>query len=101
VSVALLIGAAIGVGWAIFVLGFFGEPSADDRSIAVLGVWAGLCIVSAFMGVAGAIGVLRGGATGRTLAWVASILITVTIVGALAGIAAFMGLWSSRKSSNP
>ena len=101
VSVALLIGAVVCVGWAIFDASFFNEPSADGRSRLVLGAWAGWSIGAAIFGLAGAIGIARRARWGRNVAWTGSMFITATLVGAIPGIAALMGLWSSRTPANP
>ena len=99
---ALLIGAAIDVAWVVFLLQFMQEPSATGRSAAVLVLWFG------FAGAAGGLAVLaaillllRSERSGRPLAWISAGLMTVTCVGAIAGIPALMGLWSSRTAVRP
>jgi hypothetical protein len=101
VSVALLIGAIIAVGWAVFDYSFFNEPSADGRSRLVLGAWAGWSIGAAIFCVIGAFGIIRQAGWARNVAWTASVYMTSTLVGAIPGIAAFMGLWSSRGATKP
>ena len=101
VSVAILIGAAIGVAWALFLLQFMNEPSAVGRPKAVLVIWFGVSLGTACLAVPTAIMLLRRDRSGRPLAWIVSILITATIVGAIAGIPALIGLGSSRRTSRP
>jgi hypothetical protein len=101
VSVALLIGAVIAVAWAAFDVSFFSEPSADARSRLVLGFWAGWSIGAAVIGVIGAIGIVRGARWARNVTLMASVFMVLTLVSALPGIAAFMGLWSSRSPLPP
>jgi hypothetical protein len=101
VSVALLAGAVIAVGWAVLDYSFFSEPSADGRSRLVLGAWAGWSIGAAIFCVIGAIGIVGKARWARNVSWTASVFMTSTLVGAIPGIAAFMGLWASRDSTKP
>jgi hypothetical protein len=101
VSVALLVGAVIAVGWAVFDYSFFSEPSADGRSRLVLGASAAWSIGAALIGIIGAIGIVRRARWARNVAWTASMFMALTLVSAIPGIAAFMGLWSSRDSTKP
>ena len=101
VSVALLIGAVICIAWGVFLLGFTSEPSADRRSRAVLVLWSSLSNAAALLGLFGAIGLIGRYRSGRPLAWVGSVLISASCIGAVAGIPALIGLWSSRNPSNP
>jgi hypothetical protein len=98
VSVALLIGAAIDIAWVVFLLQFMQEPSATGRSAAVLVFWFGFAGAAAALAVLAAILLRRRDRSGRVLAWIAAGLMTVTCVGAIAGIPALIGLWSSRKA---
>ena len=101
VSVALVIGAAVTIAWAPYIYQFTSEVSSDRRSKAVLVVWAVFSLWAAIMGLSGAILLRRDGRSGRPVAWVASIAMTMTCVGAIAGIPALIGLWSSRGASKP
>ena len=101
VSVALAVGAVITIAWAPFIYQFTSEVASDRRSKAVLVIWTAVSIVAALLGAAGAIGILRRERWGRMVSWAASVVITITLVGAIAGIAALMGLWSSRGASKP
>jgi hypothetical protein len=94
----LLIGAGVLFIWAWFLSGFFAEPSAVGRSRAVLGMVAGGSLGTALLGVVAAIGLLRRARWAPRLALVASVFMIVTVVGAIAGIAAVVGLASYRKS---
>ena len=82
--------------WAWFIFGFITEPSAVGRVLAVLVTWIALSIAAALAGAVGAIGLLRREASGRALAWIAAIAMTLTGVGAIAGIPALIGLLASR-----
>jgi hypothetical protein len=101
VSVALLIGAAIDIGWVAFLAQFMQEPSATGRSAAVLVIWFGFAGAAAALAVLAAIMLLVRYRAGRVLAWMAAGLMTVTCVGAIAGIPALIGLGSSRRTPRP
>jgi len=87
--------------WAWFISGFISQPSAVGRVLAVLLYWIAMAIASGLTGAVGAIGLLRHRAWGRPLAWIAAIAMTLTGVGAVAGIPALIGLVSSRNASRP
>ena len=95
----VLVGAAIMVTWAWFIVGFLSEPSAVGRSRIVLITSIVYSIGAAFVGVVGAVGLARRRRWGRTLAGIASAAMTFSVVGAIAGIPALIGIWSSRNSS--
>jgi hypothetical protein len=95
----LLAGAAVMVAWAWFIVGFLSEPSAVGRSRLILITSSAYSIGSAAVAVIGAIGLVRRERWARTLAAVASAAMTLTVVGAVAGIPALIGLVSSRNSS--
>jgi hypothetical protein len=98
---ALLAGAVVTAWWAWFIFGFVSEPSAVGGILAVLLYWIAMSIGSGFAGAVGAVGLLRHQAWGRPLAWIAAIAMTLTGVGAVAGIPALIGLVSSRNASRP
>jgi hypothetical protein len=95
----LLLGAAVELYWAWFIVGFLPEPSAVGRIWIVLVTSSAYSAGSAVVGVIGAIGLLRRERWGRTVAGIASGAMTLTVVGAVAGIPALIGLLSSRNSS--
>jgi hypothetical protein len=97
----LVLGAAIMLAWAWFIVGFLSEPSAVGRSRIVLDTSIVYSIAAAIVGVSGAIGLKRNKRWGRTLAGIASAAMTFSVVGAIAGIPALIGIWSSRNSSRP
>ena len=97
----LVLGAAIMVTWAWFIVGFLSEPSAVGRSRIVLLTSIVYSIGAAAVGVVGAVGLARNKRWGRTLAGIASAAMTFSVVGAIAGIPALIGLLSSRNSSRP
>jgi hypothetical protein len=101
VSVALLIGGLIGLAWALFLAQFFGEPSAVGPVRAVLLTWSGMSVATFILAVPAAIMLLRRARSGRPVAWIVSILMTATWVGAIAGIPALIGLGFSRKPAKP
>jgi hypothetical protein len=94
----VLLGAVIMVTWAWFIVGFLGEPSAVGRSRIVLVTSIVYSIATGFVGVVGATGLARNKRWGRTLAGIASAAMTFSVVGAIAGIPALIGIWSSRNS---
>ena|SRR5579864_8457471 len=97
----LLLGAAIMVAWAWFIVGFLSEPSAVGRSRIVLITSIVYSFGAACVGVIGAVGLARSKRWGRTLAGIASAAMTFSVIGAIAGIPALIGIWSSRNSSKP
>ena len=99
--VALLIGAVVTVAWAWFIFGFIHEPSVVGRILVVMVSWIGISISSGVTGAIGALGLLRNEVWGRPLAWVAAIAMTLTVVGAIAGIPALIGLGASRATGRP
>jgi peptidoglycan/LPS O-acetylase OafA/YrhL len=101
VIVALLLGAVVCGAWAIYIFGFTSEPSAERRTKTVLLVWSSLSDLAALMCLVGALTLPRGTRNGRVVGWIASILLIVTLVGAIPGIAAAMGLRASRNASKP
>lgn len=96
---ALVIGAGVMLLWAWFLLSFISEPSAKGRPGAVLVSWAAASVASALVAGLGAIGLRRREAWARPLAWIASIAMTITCVGAVAGIPTLIALLSSRSAS--
>jgi hypothetical protein len=95
----LLVGAAFEFVWAWFIVGFLSEPSAVGRSRLILVTSSAYSIGAALVGVIGAVGLARHRRWGRTLAGIASAAMTLSVVGAIAGIPALIGIWSSRNSS--
>jgi hypothetical protein len=95
----LLIGAAVMLGWAWFIIGFLPEPSAVGRVRIVLLTSAAYSIGSALLGVIGAVGLIRRERWARMLAAIAASAMTLSGVGAIAGIPALIALLSSRNSS--
>jgi len=101
VSVALAVGAVITFAWAPFIYQFTAEVASDRRSKAVLVGWTIVSIAAALLALVAAIGVLRSLKSSRVFAWIASVVLVLTLVGAIPGIAALMGLWSSRDAAKP
>jgi hypothetical protein len=99
VWVVLVFGAAVMLTWAWFIIGFRSEPSAAGRIWIVLVTSSAYSAGSAVVGVVGAIGLIRRERWARTVAAIASAAMTLTVVGAVAGIPALIGLLSSRNSS--
>ncbi len=94
----LLVGAALTLYWAWFIIGFLSEPSAVGRVLIVLWTSIASSIGSAVLGVIGAVGLVRRERWARTIAAIAAAAMTLTGVGAIAGIPALIGLVSSRNS---
>ena len=95
----LLLGAALMLYWAWFILGFQSEPSAVGRIWLVLVTSSAYSAGSAVVGVIGAVGLIRREPWARTVATIAAAAMTLTVVGAVAGIPALVGLVASRDSS--
>jgi len=94
----LLIGAAVMLGWAWFIVGFLTEPSAVGRIKFVLVTSSAYSVGAAVVGVLGAIGLIRHERWARTAAGIASGAMTLTVIGAIAGIPVLIALISSRNS---
>jgi hypothetical protein len=94
----LVFGAAVELYWAWFIIGFLAEPSAVGRIWLVLVTSSAYSAGSAVVGVIGAVGLFRRKRWGRTVAGIASGAMTLSLVGAMAGIPALIGLLSSRNS---
>ena len=94
----LVFGAAVMLTWAWFVIGFLSEPSAAGRIGVVLVTSSAYSAGSAVVGLIGAVGLIRRERWARTVAAIASAAMTLTVVGAVAGIPALIGLLSSRNS---
>jgi hypothetical protein len=99
VGPVLLLGAALMLYWAWFIIGFQSEPSAVGRIWLVLVTSSAYSAGSAVVGVIGAIGLMRRDRWARTVATIASAAMTLTVIGAVAGIPALVGLVASRNSS--
>jgi hypothetical protein len=95
----LLLGAALMLYWAWFIIGFKSEPSAVGRIWVVLVTSSAYSAGSAVFGVIGAIGLIRRERWARTVATIASAAMTLTVVGAVAGVPALIGLVASRNSA--
>jgi hypothetical protein len=96
---ALLIGSALMLWWGWFIVGFLSEPSAVGKIWLVLVTSSAYSAGSAVVGVIGAIGLLRRERWARTVAAIASAAMTLTVVGAIAGIPVLAALVSSRNSN--
>lgn len=99
VGPVLLLGAALMLYWAWFIIGFQSEPSAVGRIWLVLVTSSAYSAGSAVVGVVGAIGLMRRDRWSRTVATIAAAAMTLTVVGAVAGIPALVGMVASRNSS--
>ena len=96
---ALLIGSALMLWWGWFIIGFLTEPSAVGRIWVVLVTSSAYSAGSAVVGVIGAIGLVRRERWARTVAGIASAAMTLTVIGAIAGIPVLAALISSRNSN--
>jgi hypothetical protein len=94
--VALLGGAVVTLWWAWFVSGFLQEPSAVGGILAVLVTSIVVSTVSGLAGAAGAVGLVRHDSWARPLAWIAAVALTLSVLGAIGGIPALIGLGWSR-----
>jgi len=96
---ALLIGSALMLWWGWFVIGFLSEPSAVGRIWVVLVTSSAYSAGSAVVGTIGAVGLLRRERWARTVAGIAAGAMTLTVIGAIAGIPVLAALVSSRNSN--
>ena len=94
----LVFGAGVMLAWAWFILGFLSEPSAVGRIRVVLVTSAAYSLGTAAVGVVGAVGLMRRRRWAGTVSFIASAAMTFTVVGAIAGIPALVGLMSPRRS---
>jgi len=101
VSWALVVGAIVLVGWAWFVHGFLGEPSATGRVRLLLVAWIGYSGLAALLGLAGAAAAMREVPGHRRLAAIAATAMTITGIGAIAGVPALLGIFWSRHAGSP
>jgi hypothetical protein len=95
----LVFGAVVMLAWAWFIVGFLAEPSAVGRSRVILVTSSAYSIGSALLAIVGALGLARQERWGRTMAGIAASAMTLTGVGAIAGIPALVGLVASRNST--
>ncbi|HKB19069.1 MAG TPA: hypothetical protein VKF28_08530 [Candidatus Dormibacteraeota bacterium] len=92
----LMTGAAILLFWGIFVLSFKSEPSAVGRLGIGLIIIGGASIGTAIVGAVAAIGLLRHARWGTSAAWLASVLMVLTVISSWAGVIGLFGLITSR-----
>jgi hypothetical protein len=98
VSSALFAGSLMLLLWGLFVLTFKSEPSAVGRvGIAVI-VISGASIGTAIVGGVAAVGLIVRARWAAPAAWLASVLLVLTIVSSWAGIVAMIGLIAGRRS---
>jgi putative effector of murein hydrolase LrgA (UPF0299 family) len=95
----LLAGAAILAVWGVFVLGFLSEPSAIGRVRTLLRLIGIGSLVAAALGVVAAFALLRRKPWAWIVALIASICMTLTVVGAIAGLPALVGIAAGRRLS--
>lgn len=96
---ALLMGSVLLLGWGAFLYGFTSEPSATGRTGAVLWGVTLVSLCASLAGIVAAVGLRRRATWGRSVAWVACVGMTVTVVAAIVGVPVLVGLASSRKLS--
>ena len=99
VSYAILGGSFMLLLWGLFVLSFKTEPSAVGRVGVALIVIGGASIGTGIVGFVAAIGSFLNARWAESAAWLASVLLVLTIVSSWAGIIGLAGLISSRMAS--
>ena len=99
VSSALFAGSVLLLLWGFYVLTFISEPSAVGRVLVALIVIGGASIGGALVGVVAAIGLFMRTRWAASAAWLASVLLLLSVVSSWAGIIGLVGLISSRLSS--
>lgn len=95
----LMTGSAILLVWGVFVLSFKSEPSAVGRLGIGLIFISGASIGTAIVGLVAAIGLLRQTRWGTSAAWLASVLMLLTVISSWAGVIGLFGLITSRLRS--
>jgi hypothetical protein len=100
VAWTLVAGAAILLVWGVFVLTFLSEPSAEGRLLVALLLIGVGSVLTGLLGVVAAVGLSRRTSWARRVTLVASILMTLSVVGAIAGLPALLGALSSRDSNS-
>ena len=91
-----LVGAVLLFVWGWFVLGFLAEPSAVGGVRVALLIIGGGSLASAVLGVLAAAGLIKGARWSSTVALVAALVMILSVMGAVMGIPAVMGLMSGR-----
>jgi hypothetical protein len=99
VSNAILAGSFLLLLWGFFVLSFKTEPSAVGRVGVALIVIGGASIGTAVVGFVAAAGSFFRARWATSAAWLASVLLVLTVVSSWAGIIGVVGLISSRMST--
>lgn len=94
----LLAGSALLLVWGTFVLSFTAEPSAVGRTGAAVMLIGGGSVAAGLLGAVAAFGLYRRARWALSLAWVASVLMVLSVVSSWAGIPALIGLAASRSS---
>jgi len=101
VSLTLVLGAAIVLAWAWFIFGFLSEPSAVGRVRLLLVTWDGFSALAGVLGIVAAVSGIRAMSWSRTASWLAGAALTLTVVGAIAGVPALLGVvWSRNPPPN-
>jgi hypothetical protein len=95
----LLVGAVVLFAWGWFVLGFLAEPSAIGGVKVALLVIGGCSMVAAVLGIVASGGLIRRAPWATRVALLASVLMILSIVGAIMGIPALIGLFAGRNST--
>jgi serine/threonine protein kinase len=101
VVLLLGIGTLVLLFWLFVMIGTLSEPSAVGRSRSTQVFWLLDSIIGMVLTIASVIGVVRRASWGRRAAWAASIALLLSLVGAVLGIPAMVGLFLSRKQSRP
>jgi serine/threonine protein kinase len=101
VVLVLGIGTLVLLFWMIAMIGTLSEPSAIGRSRSTQVFWLLDSIVGIVLTAASVIGLVRRASWGRRAAWAASITLVLSLVGAVLGIPAMVGLFLSRNQSKP
>jgi hypothetical protein len=99
VSSALFAGSLLLLLWGLFVLSFKSEPSAVGRVHIALLVIGGASIGAAIVGGLAAVGLFLRTRWAAAVAWVAAVLLVVTVVSSWAGVVAAIGLVAGRRSA--
>lgn len=101
VTIVLGLGVGIALLWVGGVALSAFDAAQDTATRTTAFVWGIASLAAALLAIVGLVGVLRRTYWGRPMAWAAAVALTLTCVGALAGIPALIGLAMSRGQSRP
>jgi eukaryotic-like serine/threonine-protein kinase len=101
VTIVLGLGVGIGLLWVGGLALYAFDPTQDSGTRLTAFIWGIMSLAAVLLATVGLVGVLRRTYWGRPMAWAAAVALTLTCVGALAGVPVLIGLGMSRGQSRP